>query len=178
MFTLSENKQPWLVFHVLGNGSRVLLAVPSCSCSHRSIQRCQAHRYYPSKVSGDSSTTGGALWLRLMAQVPSSLQRNKANVLQADPCNLVLQGALPLSGSVRAPPLGTYINQRIIWQGARADFLNCVLGAESLAVKASGMGMNNRCGLPSLLPEFPHSIGFLPAGEGSGRPRLRNKQEP
>lgn len=30
VYIVREQTEPWLAFHVLGNGSRVLLAVPSC----------------------------------------------------------------------------------------------------------------------------------------------------
>ena len=105
------------------------------------IQRCQAHRYSPSKVSKESSTAGGALWPWLKTAVATSLQNNKANVLQADPY-------IYLSGRIWAPPLGTYMNKRIIWQGAKADFLKYVLCAGRLVVESSGVSMNNRSGPP------------------------------
>ena len=55
---------------------------------------------------------------------------------------------LILSGRIWAPPLGTYINKRIIRQGAKADFLKYVLCAGPLVVESSGVSMNNRSGPP------------------------------
>lgn len=54
---------------------------------------------------------------------------------------------LILSGRIGARPSGTYINKRIIWQGAKADFLKYVLCAGRL-VESSGVSMNNRSGPP------------------------------
>ena len=67
--------------------------------------------------------------------------------------------------------MGTYINKRIIWQGATADFLKYVLCAGRLVVESSGMSVKTDLGLP----ELPHSIGFLPARGGLGSPRLGSK---